>query len=193
MPNRSTGSHRGVLVLAALLVGVPLAIACVIPRTLAQQIGMAGDEILVARVDSVREIDVMEPDGFTFTWTIADLSVEESLVTGSRGGTTRVAMRGGVRPGSRSTSITPSPEDMKPGRRLLLFLASHTPGAGLPADVPWIVPSFAEVYRIESVDTRTGPREVLLGQGAGAAFPDNRSLAEAREEVIQLARTLRKR
>ncbi len=179
--------------LAAIAVLVPVAIACVIPRNLSEQVGMAGDEIVIATVVDVREVDLVEPDGYAFTWTIADLRVAESLVTGATNGVTRVAMRGGVRPGARSTSITPSPEDMKPGRKLLLFLARRPATVDLPSDVPWLVPSFAEVYRIESVDTRTGPREVILGQGGGAAFPDNKSLADARQEVLQTVATTKKR
>ncbi len=177
----------------ALAVAVPIAIACVAPRTLSEQVGMAGDEILIARIQSVEEIDLVEADGYPFTWTIADLSIEESLKTGQRGGTTRVCMRGGISPGSRSTSVTPSPEDMKPGRKLLLFLGRRTNTVELPQDVPWQVYSFAEVYRIEEVDTRTGPRQVVLGQGGGAAFPQTKNLAEARQDVLSAVASHKKR
>ena len=57
--------------------------------------------------------------------------------------------RGGLQPGSPSTTVTPSPEDLKVGRRLLVFLGNRqfeTPELG--ESVPYQIFSFAEVFRI---------------------------------------------
>ena len=76
---------------------------------------------------------------------------------------------------------------VKVGRRLLVFLGNRqfeTPELG--ESVPYQIFSFAEVFRIESVATRTGPREVLLGQGPGMAFERNVDLAHARQDVAHV-------
>jgi hypothetical protein len=169
-------------ILAGLL-AVPVAIACVIPRNLAEQVGLAGDEIAIGRVISVREVWLDEPSGEPFPWTIVDFDVEESFVTGTRG-PIQMITRGGLQPGSPSTSVTPSPEDLRAGRKLLVFLGKRSfESAQLAGTARWQIFSFAEVYRIEEIDTRTGPRQVLLGQGAGLAFPANLDLDAARAEL----------
>src|SRR5262245_46834484 len=176
--------------LAGLLV-IPVAVACVIPRNLVQQVGLAGDEIAIGTVASVREVWLEERPGDPFPWTIVDFDVQESFVTGNTG-PIQMITRGGLQPGSPSTSITPSPEDLRVGRKLLVFLGNRTfqsPELGQAA--PYQIFSFAEVYRIEDVGTRTGPRQVLLGQGPGMAFPANLDVAQARAELIAAAKAKR--
>jgi hypothetical protein len=169
-------------ILAALVV-IPVAVACVIPRNLAQQVQLAGDEIVIGRVIGVQEIWLEEPSGDSFPWTIVDFDVSESFVSGNTG-PIQMITRGGLQPGSPSTTVTPSPEDLKAGRKLLVFLGRRNfDSAQLGQSAPWQIFSFAEVYRIEEVDTRTGPREVVLGQGPGMAFTANLELEQARAEV----------
>ena len=78
-----------------------------------------------------------------------DFDVQESFRSGKTG-PIRVIVRGSIRPGAPTTSITPSSEDLREGRRLLLFLANREfESPRLDASVPWRLYSFAEVYRIE--------------------------------------------
>jgi hypothetical protein len=182
---RTLRSRRGVWVLgiiAALLV-IPASLACVIPRDLSRQIQLSGDEIAIGTVKAVDEVWLDEPSGSAFPWTVVTFDVQESFVTG-RTGAIQIATRGGLQPGSMSTTITPSPEDLKPGRKLLLFLNKRSfENARLDGAVAYVIPSFAEVYRIEDVDTRTGSTQVLLGQGPGLAFPANLELDQARSQL----------
>jgi hypothetical protein len=173
----------------AVFVAIPVAVACVIPRDLAGQIKLSGDEIAIGTVTSVGEVWIDEPSGGAFPWTIVNFDVQESFVTGKTG-PLQIVTRGGLQPGSPSTSITPSPEDLRVGRKLLVFLNKRTfDSPELGNGAPFVIPSFAEVYRIEEVDTRTGPRQVLLGQGAGLAFPANLELDQARSELKLLTGT----
>jgi hypothetical protein len=188
---RTSRSRRSAWVLGilAVLLVIPVAVACVIPRDLAGQIKLSGDEIAIGTVSAVNEVWLEEPSGGTFPWTVVDFDVQESFVTGKTG-TIQIATRGGLEEGSPSTSITPSPEDLKAGRKLLVFLNTRTfESAQLGASAPWVIPSFAEVYRIEEVDTRTGPRQILVGQGPGMAFPSNVEVDQARSEIKALAGT----
>jgi hypothetical protein len=167
----------------AVLLAIPVAVACVIPRDLAGQIKLSGDEIAIGTVTSVNEVWIDEPSGGSFPWTLVNFDVQESFVTGETG-PLQIVTRGGLQAGSPSTSITPSPEDLRAGRKLLVFLNKRSfESAELGNGAPYLIPSFAEVYRIEEVDTRTGPRQVLLGQGAGMAFPGNLELDQARSEL----------
>jgi hypothetical protein len=169
------------------LLVIPVAVACVIPRDLAGQIKLSGDEIAIGTVTAVDEVWLEETSGGSFPWTVVTFDVQESFVTGKLG-PIQIATRGGLAAGSPSTSITPSPEDLKVGRRLLVFLnARNFENAQLGATAPYVIASFAEVYRIEDVDTRTGPRQILVGQGAGMAFPANVELDQARSEIKVLA------
>jgi hypothetical protein len=185
---RKSRSRRSAWVLGilALLVVIPVAVACVIPRDLAGQIKLSGDEIAIGTVVAVHETWLDETSGGTFPWTVVDFDVKESFVTGKTG-LVQIATRGGLQEGSPSTSITPSPEDLKPGRKLLVFLNGRNfESAQLGASAPFVIASFAEVYRIEEIDTRTGPREILVGQGAGMAFPANVEVDQARSEIKAL-------
>jgi len=183
MHTSSSKSPAWVFGTLAVLLAIPVAIACVIPRDLAGQIKLSGDEIVIGTVSSVNEVWIDEPSGGSFPWTLVNLDVQESFVTGKTG-PLQVVTRGGLQPGSPSTSITPSPEDLRAGRKLLLFLNKRSfESVELANGAPYLIPSFAEVYRIEEVDTRTGPRQVLLGQGAGMAFPGNLELDQARSEL----------
>jgi hypothetical protein len=167
----------------AILVVIPVAVACVIPRDLARQIQLSGDEVAIGVVTRVDELWLEEGAGATFPWTIVTFDVKESFVAG-RTGPVQIATRGGLQPGSPSTTITPSPEDLKAGRKLLLFLNKRDfQSPELGSAVPYLIPSFAEVYRIEDVDTRTGPREVLLGTGPGMAFPSNLEVDQVRSQL----------
>jgi hypothetical protein len=173
----------------AVLLAIPVAVACVIPRDLAGQIRLSGDEIVVGSVISVNEIWIDEPSGGSFPWTLVNFDVQESFVTGKTG-PLQFVTRGGLQAGSPSTSITPSPEDLRAGRKLLVFLNKRSfESVELGNGAPYLIPSFAEVYRVEEVDTRTGPRQVLLGQGAGMAFPGNVELDQARSELKLLTAT----
>jgi hypothetical protein len=167
----------------AVLVIIPVAVACVIPRNLAEQVQLAGDEIVIGTVVSIEERWLEEPSGSPFPWTIVNFDVQQSFVTGHTG-QIQMITRGGLQPGSPSLSITPSPEDLKPGRKLLVFLGKRNfESAELGTAAPWQIYSFAEVYRIEEVDSRTGPQQVLLGQGPGMAFPQNIPVEQAVAEL----------
>jgi hypothetical protein len=183
MQTSRSKSLAWVLGTLAVLLVIPVAVACVIPRDLAGQIKLSGDEIAIGTVSNVHEVWLDEASGGSFPWTIVDFDVQESFVTGKTG-PIQIATRGGLQPGSPSTSITPSPEDLRAGRKLLVFLNKRSfENAQLGSTAPYVIPSFAEVYRIEEIDTRTGPRQVLLGQGAGMAFQGNLELDQARSEV----------
>jgi hypothetical protein len=175
--------HTWMLAILCALVVIPVAVACVIPRNLTQQVGLAGDEIAIGTVTSVREVWLDEGAGETFPWTVVDFDVAESFVKGQTGPIQMIA-RGGLEPGSPSTSVTPSPEDLKAGRRLLVFLGNRAfESQELGSAAPYQIFSFAEVYRIETVETRTGVREVLLGSGTGMAFPSNVEIDQARADL----------
>jgi hypothetical protein len=186
--SRSTRPAWTVGILVAVAV-IPVAVACVIPRTLAEQVQLSGDEIVLGAVQSVSEVWIDEPSGSAFPWTIVDFDVEESFASGKTG-PIQMITRGSLQPGQPSTSITPSHEDLRAGRRLLVFLNKRSFEAQeLGQGGQFIIPSFAEVYRIEDVETRTGLRQVLVGQGPGMAFPANVDLEQARAELRQAVRT----
>jgi hypothetical protein len=164
---------------------VPVVLACVIPRNLSEQLTMAGDEVVVGTVQDVRETTLPDPidPSARATWTEVDFRADESFVTGRKSFDLRVFFRGGVMPGSQTTSITPSPEDIRAGRKLLLFLGKRPYvetnfGAGtLQLD------SYAECYRVFDVTDQGIERRVVLGRGAGAAFPNNLAVDDARSQV----------
>jgi hypothetical protein len=179
---RSSRSAWIVGILAALVV-IPIAVACVIPRNLTEQVQLSGEEIAIGTVTGVGEVWLEEASGGTFPWTVVDFDVQDSFVK-NQTGPIRMITRGGLQPGSPATSVTPSHEDLKVGRKLLVFLSKRSfESAELDASAQYVIPSFAEVYRIEDVDTRTGPRQVLLGQGWGMAFPANVELDQAKAEI----------
>lgn len=182
---RTLRSRHSVWVLGilAVILAIPVAVACVIPRDLARQVQLSGDEVAIGTVTSIDEKWLDESWGGAFPWTVVTFDVQESFVTGKTG-SVQIVTRGGLQPGSASTTVTPSPEDLKVGRKLLLFLNKRTfESPELGNGAPYVIPSFAEVYRIEEVDTRTGRSEVLLGTGPGMAFPANLELGQARSQI----------
>jgi len=172
--------------IAAFALAVPVVLACVIPRNLAEQLTMAGDEVVVGTVQSVRETtlpDAIDPSRGRAVWTEVDFRADESFVTGRKSFDLHVYFRGGVLPGSETTSITPSPEDIRTGRKLLLFLGKRpyvTTNFGADA---LQLDSYAECYRLIDVTDQGVERRVILGRGAGAAFPLNLTADDARARI----------
>src|SRR6187397_2317338 len=95
-----------VLDILAVLVAIPVAVACVVPRDLARQVELSGDEIALGTVTSIDEVWLEEATGGSFPWTIVKFDVQESFVTGKTGAV-EIATRGGLQPGSPSTTVTP--------------------------------------------------------------------------------------
>ena len=182
--------------IAAFALAVPVVLACVIPRNLAEQMTMAGDEVVVGTVQGVRETalpDPTDPNGGRAVWTEVDFRADESFVSGRKNFDVHVCFRGGVLPGSQTTSITPSPEDIRTGRKLLLFLGKRPYvetnfGAGaLQLD------SYAECYRLFDVTDQGVERRVILGRGTGAAFPTNLTADDARSRIGEVLAQRRKK
>jgi len=181
-----------ILTLSASALGLavltPIVLACVRPRTLDEQMLFAGDEVVVGRVQSIEERWAKEMNGESVLWTVVDFRAEESLVSGAHNFDLKFFFRGGVRPGSPTTSITPSSEDVREGRRLLVFLALRRFGEATFGAGTYQVDSYAEVYRVLSFTDSSGvEREVVVGKGGGFAFQENAHLADARVQVGQIA------
>jgi hypothetical protein len=165
---------------------VPVVLACVLPRNLSEQMTMAGDEVVVGTVANIQETtapDPLDPNGGRAVWTLVDFRADESFVSTRKSFDVRVCFRGGILPGSPTTSITPSPEDIRTGRKLLLFLAKRpfaetNFGAGTLQ-----IDSYAEVYRLFDVNDQGVQRRVVLGRGAGAAFPSNLTADDAHARI----------
>ncbi len=172
----------------ALFVVAPIVLACVRPRTLDEQMLLAGDEVVVGRVVAIEERMAKEVNGEPVLWTLVTFRAEESLITGSRDFDVKFFFRGGIRPGSPTTTITPSSEDVREGRRLLLFLALRRFGEQTFGSGTYQVDSYAEVYRVLSFTDSTGAeRQVVLGKGGGFALQENERLDEARSHIAQAA------
>jgi hypothetical protein len=172
----------------ALLVWTPVVLACVRPRTLDEQMVLAGDEVVVGKVVAIEERMAKEGNGESVLWTLVTFRAEESLVTGTRDFDLRFFFRGGIRPGSPATTITPSSEDVREGRRLLLFLALRSFGERTFGPGCYQVDSYAEVYRVLNfADASGAERQVVLGKGNGFAIQENEHLAVARTRVSQAA------
>jgi hypothetical protein len=174
MRSRRIGS-----VVAASMAGAWIAaaaLAAVAPRDLKQQLRWAGDEVAVGEVVSIEERIAPEGDGEPAVFSWITFRVEESFA-GFAPRNIQAVVRGSVLPGGEATSITPSPETLRVGRKLLLFLdvnefVERTFGKGV-----FHLHSYAETYRIE--------KDVVLGQGAGAAFEESAKVADARAAVAQ--------
>lgn len=180
-----------VAVTAAVL--TPIALACVRPRTLDEQMLMAGDDVVVGRVVGIDERYASEVNGESVLWTVVQFRVDESLVTIRRDYDATFFFRGGVRAGSPTTTITPSSEDVREGRRLLLFLAKRPFGEQRFGAGVFQVDSYAEVYRIQEYrDTNGAQQEVVLGKGGGFAFENSQFLAAARTQVVDAAAKAKK-
>jgi hypothetical protein len=181
--SRIVGWMAGIAVFALV---VPVVLACVLPRTLSEQMTMAGDEVVVGTVQSIQEMTTADPadsQGGRVVWTLVDFRADESFVTGKKDFDLRVCFRGGVLPGSPTTSITPSPEDIRTGRKLLLFLAKRpfaqtSFGAGTLQ-----IDSYAECYRLFDVNDQGVQRRVVLGRGPGSAFPNNLTADDAHARI----------
>ena len=182
-PTKLLLSLSVVAVTAAVL--TPIALACVRPRTLDEQMLMAGDDVVVGRVVGIDERWANELNGESVLWTVVTLRADESLVTNRRDYDVTFFFRGGVRPGSPTTTITPSSEDIREGRRLLLFLAKRPFGEQRFGPGVFQVDSYAEVYRVmDFKDSSGAQQEVVLGKGGGFAFETNDYLASARTHVV---------
>lgn len=189
--NRWWKALAGGLLFSAL--AVPVVIACVIPRNLAEQVQLTSDEIAVGTIGKVTEISVREADGEMFTWTRVDMRVDESMVTGKRDFDSSFYFRGGVLPNSPTTSIAPSPDDIQVGRKLMVFLAKrpntfieHAFGVGsLQLD------SYAECYRVIDATTSTSKTTVVLGKGDGFAFVKNVEIGAARAAIGSLVKKVK--
>jgi hypothetical protein len=172
----------------ALLVLTPIVLACVRPRTLDEQMLLAGDEVVVGQVVGIEERWAKEMNGESVLWTLVNFRVEESLVSGTRDYDLKFFFRGGIRPGSPSTTITPSSEDVREGRKLLVFLALRKFGERTFGPGVYQVDSYAEVYRIQAFTDSAGTeRQVVLGKGGGFAFQENERVADAKTRVAQAA------
>jgi hypothetical protein len=181
--SRFVGWMAGIAVFA---LAVPVVLACVLPRTLSEQMTMAGDEVVVGTVQSIQETttpDPVDPQGPRAVWTVVSFHADESYVTGKKDFDVRLCFRGGVLPGSQTTSITPSPEDMRTGRRLLLFLAKRPFAEANFGPTTLQLDSYAECYRLFDVTDQGVERRVVLGRGAGAAFPTNLTADDARARI----------
>jgi hypothetical protein len=182
-PTKLLLSLSVVAVTAAVL--TPIALACVRPRTLDEQMLMAGDDVVVGRVVGIDERWASELNGESVLWTVVTLRADESLVTNRRDYDVTFFFRGGVRPGSPTTTITPSSEDIREGRRLLVFLAKRPFGEQRFGPGVFQVDSYAEVYRVmDFKDSSGAQQEVVLGKGGGFAFETNDYLASARNHVV---------
>ena len=182
-PTKLLLSLSVVAVTAAVL--TPIALACVRPRTLDEQMLMAGDDVVVGRVVGIDERWASELNGESVLWTVVTLRADESLVTNRRDYDVTFFFRGGVRPGSPTTTITPSSEDIREGRRLLVFLAKRPFGEQRFGPGVFQVDSYAEVYRVmDFKDSSGAQQEVVLGKGGGFAFETNDYLASARTHVV---------
>ena len=76
-------STKWILSLAASALGLavltPIVLACVRPRTLDEQMLLAGDEVVVGRVQGIEERWAKELNGESVLWTVVDFRAEESL------------------------------------------------------------------------------------------------------------------
>jgi len=172
----------------ALLAWTPVVLACVRPRTLDEQMVLAGDEVVVGKVVAIEERMAKEVNGESVLWTLVTFRAEESFVTGTRDFDVKFFFRGGIRPGSPATSITPSSEDVREGRRLLLFLARRGFGERTFGPGVYQADSYAEVYRVLNfADASGAERQVVLGKGSGFAFQEAEHLAIAKTRISQAA------
>ena len=178
---------------ALLALAVPIVFACVIPRTLSEQMNMAGDEVVVGTVQSFKEVTTADADGRQVLWTVVDFRADESLRSGKKAFDVRFFFIGGVTPGSQSTSITPSPDDIRAGRKLLLFLAKRPFGESTFGPGALKLDSYAECYRLFEVTDQGPTRRVVLGKGNGFAFPENLTVDVARTRIAEAVQQQRKK
>jgi hypothetical protein len=172
--------------IGAFALAVPIVLACVIPRNLSEQMTMAGDEVVVGTIQQIRETtlpDAVHPNEGRVVWTEVDFRADESFVTGHKDFDVHLAFRGGVLPGSQTTSITPSAEDIRTGRKLLLFLGKRPYVETNFGNGTLQLDSYAECYRLFDVADQGIQRRVVLGRGPGSAFPNNLTADDARASI----------
>jgi len=155
------------------LVTVPL-FAAVKAMTLSELMDLTHDTALVHIVDKTTFASDVPFEGAVFT----RLTVKgESLRSGDEV-STQVIFLGSHDPADRfASSEMPTLQDTRVGSDAILFMYSD---ASMPG-TPFRVSSHADVYRLE----RTFGTDVVIGKGEGAAFPENVTLATARDRVRQ--------
>ncbi|MEQ8764045.1 MAG: hypothetical protein RL885_08965 [Planctomycetota bacterium] len=174
----------GALVVAA--IAVPVALGCVIPRDLEKQLQLAGDDIVVGTIEKLEEVWATDSAGDEALWTLVDFRIEEAWRSGKTKGLVRFYFRGGVTPGAERATITPSSDDMQVGQRLLVFLAEREFGQRTFGEGIYQLDSYAECYRVATIQSRRGNRELVQGKGEGFAFENNVTLGDARAQVRRL-------
>jgi hypothetical protein len=190
-PSKILLSLCAVAVTASVL--TPIVLACVRPRTLDEQMLMAGDEVVVGRVVSIDERMAPEANGESVLWTVVRFHADESLVTNRRDADLTFFFRGGIRPGSPTTTITPHADDIREGRHLLLFLAKRPFGEQRFGAGVFQVDSYAEVYRVMDFRDSSGvAQEVVLGNGGGFALEQQDYIVNVRARVADAAAKAKK-
>ncbi len=170
--------RRGTAFLALLLLA-PAALACVVPRDLDRQIELAGDEVVYGTILDFEEVWANDIEGEKFLATKVRFHADECLVAGDRNVEVEIYFRGGVLPGSPTTTITPSPEDIQVGKRLLLFLAKRDYSQQAFGKDPFILDTYAECFSLDHVQSRSVDRQMVVGKGYGFAFENNVDLSQA--------------
>ena len=169
----------------ALLVAAPVAMACVKSRDLVQQIRWTSAEVVVGTITDIQEVYSQDETGSDVCWTVVDFAVRESLKTGQKDSALRFYFLGGVFPGSPTTSITPSSQQMQEGNSLLLFLSRRDNRMRSFGQSVYQLDSYAESYSVVNHERQGIRSSVILGKGNGFAFPSNLSLDDAGTQVRQ--------
>jgi len=175
------------------IVAVPVALSCVIPRNLQEQLQLAGDEVVFGTVTSFEEAWAPDVEGQEVAWTKVRFQAQQSLITGRQNFEVELYFRGSILPGGESTTITPSSEDIQVGQQLLLFLAKRPLGVATFGEDYYQLDSYAECYRVMTVRSRRGERVIVQGKGGGFAFPENLRFEDAREAIAKADANRRKR
>ncbi len=190
--NRRWPDRRGTAFLALLLLA-PAALACVVPRDLDRQMELAGDEVVYGTVLDFDEVWVKDSDEEEFLCTKVRFQADECLIGGERNIEMSFYFRGGILPGSPTTTITPSAEDIQPGKRLMLFLAKRDYSQQVFGGDPFILDTYAECYSLSDVRSRSVDRQVVVGKGYGFAFENNLDLTEACSRIQSSVEKLRRK
>jgi hypothetical protein len=175
----------------------PAALACVAPRDLDRQVQLAGDEVVEGTVQSIEEVWVDLGDEGSALFSRVTFHADQCLVSGKTDQEITLCFRGSVFPGSPTTTITPSPEDMQVGKRLLLFLARRDVVDQALGQEVYTLDSYAECYPVAALQTTFVDRTLVVGKGPGFAFEDNVALEDAcvriQDSVRRFQQTLRDR
>jgi len=157
---------------AALALSAPAA-AAIKALSLPELMSITNDTV-DGQIVSSETFRVDDPDyeGVVFTRLTI---VGESMRTGEKV-STKVVFRGSHDPADGyATSEMPALNDVRVGGRAVFFIENRDAYVAGP-NVVW---NFANVFRVESV----AGNPVVMGKGQGAAFPENLTLASAREQV----------